>query len=145
MSAPFPRARPRRQPSPLQHSKNPTFITTTGLSTADFSPQLTQFDFELKSAYKDKNLKEYRSQNEETMNWLKIHYPDYYDRVVFDLTLKMQADQGYHYFKATQHHLYSLLESQPMMAFPAMERSGEMKKRASLLELEFLMLPSMIM
>ena len=69
------------------------------------------------AAHVIKNLPEYRNRNEETMDYIKEHFPDYYEKVVFKLSDEMKADKSRHYFKATRDFHYHLLVGDPMKAF----------------------------
>ncbi len=51
------------------------------------------------------------------MNWWKIHYPDYYNEVVFNLTEEMKKDKTRHYYKATRDLRYDLLIAKMTMVF----------------------------
>ena len=64
-----------------------------------------------------KNLKEYRNRNETTMSWWEENYPDYYKKVVFDLSPEMKADGARHYYKAKRDMRYDLLDPQYTQAF----------------------------
>ena len=69
------------------------------------------------TAHVIKNLPEYRNRNEEAIDYMEEHFPDYYAQVVFKLSDEMKADKSRHYFKATRDFRYSLLVGDPMKAF----------------------------
>ena len=99
----------------------------TSLSADAVSPSVAAASFQLReedeealqetSQFTCASVPEYRNRNEKMMSFFQRNYPEYYEKVVYDLTPAMKNNKARHYHKATRDFHYHLLDPKMTAAF----------------------------